>query len=163
MIFINNKNKKYIYGLDLSMSNSGIAIFDLNTFKPVLITSISTNAKNEHGKRLHTQREYTKKIIKKYPPYEVAIERGFSRFNKATQTIFKVHGIYNELFHNQKQFYYRPNTIKKVVGGHGHATKQKIQAKILRRYPDIKFNNDDESDAFAVAVCHLIKKHDMKW
>lgn len=37
MIFISKKNKKYIYGLDLSMSNSGIAIFNLDTYKPVTI------------------------------------------------------------------------------------------------------------------------------
>jgi Holliday junction resolvasome RuvABC endonuclease subunit len=154
---------KFLYGLDLSMSNTGIAIFDINTCKPALITSVKTNSKNTHGKRLHGQREYMKELIKKYPPHEVAIERGFSHMNTTTQVIYRVHGIANELFYEYPQFYYPPATVKKIVGKHGQAKKEVVQANILKKYPDLKFANNDESDATAVALTHLIKKHKMKW
>lgn len=145
------------------MSNSGIAIFDIDTYKPILITSIKTNNKDEYGNRLHTQREYFKELIKKYPPYEVAIERGFTLHNTSTQVIYRVHGVVNELFHEYKQFYYAPNQVKKIVGRHGQAKKEQVKNNILEIYPELKFNNSDESDAAAVALCHLIKKHNMKW
>ncbi len=160
MIFV---NKKYIYGLDLSMANSGISIFNLNTYKPVLITSVSTNAKDEHGKRLHTQREYMKELIEKHPPYEIAIERSFTRFNNATQILYRCHGVVNELFYNYPQFYYAPNAIKKIITGNGQSNKSIVAKKILEKYPYLKFANNDESDATAIAICHLIKKHKMKW
>ena len=33
----------YLWAFDLSMDNTGIAIFDLHTYKPLHITSIKTN------------------------------------------------------------------------------------------------------------------------
>lgn len=154
---------KYLYGLDLSMANTGIAIFDIDTYKPILITSISTNSKEEYGDRLHTQRGYMKDLIKKYPPYEVAIEKGFTMHNTSTQVIYRVHGVTQELFHEYKQFYYAPTTVKKAITGNGKSNKELVQETILKKYPNIKFDNEDQSDAVGVACCHLIKKHKMKW
>lgn len=145
------------------MSNTGVAIFNVDTYEPILVTSIATNAKQEHGERLHTQREFIKELIEKYPPYEVAIERGFSHMNNTTQVIYRVHGIFNELFHKYQQFYYPPATVKSVVGKHGQAKKEVVQANILKKYPELKFDNTDQSDAVAIGLTHLIKIHKMKW
>lgn len=158
MIYIS----KYLYGLDLSMSNTGIAIFDIDTYEPILITSVATKDKEEYGERLHTQREYMKELIEKYSPYEIAIERGFTRFNTSTQVVYRVHGVTNELFHDYPQFYYAPNQVKKIVAGNGQAKKEVVQKAILKKYPNLEFANDDESDAFSIGICHLIKKHKMK-
>lgn len=162
MIYI-SKDIKYLWGLDLSMSNSGIVIFNIDTFEPVHITSIKTNDKQEHGERLHTQREFVKELINKYPPYEVAIEKGFTRFNNATQTIYRVVGVFNEILHKYNQYYYAATTIKKLVGGNGKASKELVQKSILKKYPNIEFDNEDQSDAFGVCISHLIKKYKMKW
>lgn len=145
------------------MSCTGIAIFNINTYEPVLITSIKPNAKKEHGERLHTIREYIKEIMIKYPPHEVSIEQGFTMHNKSTQVIYRCHGVANELFHEYKQYYYAPTTVKKLVGKHGQAKKDVVQQQILKRYPDIVFKNEDESDAVGVCVSHLITEHNMKW
>lgn len=145
------------------MSNSGISIFNIDTFESVHITSIETNPKQEHGKRLHTQREFIRELIDEYPPYEVAIEKGFTRFNNATQVIFRVVGIFNEVLHKYPQFYYAPTTVKKIITGNGQAKKELLIDAILKRYPDIKFANTDESDSFGVGITHLVKVHKMKW
>lgn len=145
------------------MSNTGIAIFNIETFKPIYIDSVKTNAKQEHGDRLHTIREFMKDLIKQYPPYEVAIERGFSHMNTTTQVIYRVHGVCNELFHEYPQFYYPPATVKLEVAKHGQAKKEVVQKAILKNYPDINFDDEDQSDAAAVAICHLIKVHKMNW
>ena len=108
-------------------------------------------------------REYMKNLISKYPPYEVAIEQAFTRHNKATQVIYRCHGVANELFHEYEQFYYAPTTVKMLVGRHGQAKKEVVQKAILKKYPDIFFNNEDESDAAGVAISHLITNYEMKW
>ena len=155
MIYIN----KYIYGIDPSMSCTGIAIFDLEKKEPILITSIKTNPKDAYGIRLHMIRNYIKGLIDEYKPYEIALERGFSRFHTSTQVSYRVHGVIQELLRDYQQFYYPPKTIKNVITNRGNANKKFVQKCILKRYPNINFNNNDESDACGVAICHLIKKH----
>lgn len=152
---------KYLYAFDLSMSCTGIAIFDLDTYKPVHISSIKTNNKDTYGVRLHVIREYIKGLIKQYPPYEIAIERGFSRHNTATQVLYRVHGVTNELLKDYKQYYYAPKTVKSTIVS-GDATKKRIQDYIKKKFPEIEFNNEDESDAFAVGLTHLKKKYELK-
>ena len=145
------------------MSNSGICIFNIDTYEPIHITSIKTNDKQTHGERLHVQREFIKELIKKYPPYEVAIEKGFTRFNASTQIIYRVVGVFNEVLHEYQQFYYAPTTVKKTITGNGQSKKDVVQKAILKKYPDIEFDNEDQSDAFSVGIHHLIKNHKMKW
>lgn len=145
------------------MSNSGIAIFDIENFKPIYITSIKTNPKHDYGQRLHTQRNSIKELIRQYPPYEIAIEKGFTRFNKSTQVIYRVVGVFNEVLHSYSQFYYTPTSVKKTIANNGQAKKEVIQDKILKVFPNIEFNNQDESDAVAVAITHLVHKYKMNW
>ena len=152
----------YLYAFDLGMSSPGMTIFDLKTHEPIMITSIKTNDKETHGQRLFAIKMHFAKSIKKYPPSEIAIERGFSQHNTSTQVTFRVHGVVNEMFKSIPQFYYPPTTVKKSILT-GNATKEAIRKEIEKKYPDIKFKNEDESDSFAVGLCHLIKKHEMKW
>ncbi len=140
------------------MSNSGICIFNIDTYEPIHITSIKTDDKQTHGERLHTQREFIKELIKKYPPYEVAIEKGFTRFNA-----YRVVGVFNEVLHEYQQFYYAPTTVKKSITGNGQSNKSVVQKAILKKYPNIEFENEDQSDAFSVGIHHLIKNHKMNW
>lgn len=145
------------------MSCTGLTIFDLETQQPIFVGSVKTNSEETHGERLNDIREYMKGLIAKYPPHEVAIEQGFTMHNKSTQIIYMVHGVCNELFHEYEQFYYAPTTVKKLVSNNGRSSKEILQASVLKRYPDIKFANTDESDAFGVGISHLIKKYKMKW
>lgn len=145
------------------MSCTGVAIFNLDKQKPVLISHVKTNDKETYGKRLHTIREFLKDLMGKYPPYEVAIERGYTFHNNATQVLYRCHGVCNQLFHEYDQFYYPPATIKKLITGNGRASKSLVQDKILEKYPNLEFMNEDESDAVGIAVSHMIKKYKMKW
>lgn len=157
------KVSRYAYGLDLSMTCSGIAIFDIDTFEPVLVTSISPSAKGEHGDKLHEQREYMEEIISQYPPEVVYYEKGFSRFNTATQVVFRVVGVFNELLREYPLDYFAPTSVKKEITGNGKASKELLQSTIAERYPQIEFSNTDESDAVGVVLTGLIKNHKMDW
>jgi Holliday junction resolvasome RuvABC endonuclease subunit len=155
----------YLYAFDLSMECTGLTVFDLGDYKPVLVTSISTSHFKKsatHGQKLKYIEEEVIKIGKKYQPKIVCIERGFSRFNTSTQVIYRVHGIINKLFHNYEQIYYPPKTVKEAIC-RGDATKKYVQDTIHSVYPDIEFANEDESDSFAVGLTYLIKNEYISW
>lgn len=151
----------YIWGLDLSMSNTGISVFDLNgNIKK--ITSIKTNDKDSHGQRLKVIADKMLNLLDEFTPSKVIIERGFAHFNTATSVLYRVHGLVNYLLADYEQIYYSPKEIKKTILK-GNATKQQIMDKILSVYPDIKFENYDESDSCAVGITYFIKERVINW
>lgn len=151
----------YIHAYDLSMDSTGFCIFDEN-INPVLIDSIPTKPKQSHGKRLKVIADKMLQLKKEYPTEIIAIERGFCRFNTATQVIYRVHGACNLVFHDCEQIYYPPKTVKEAILK-GDATKKQVQETIKNKYPDVIFKNEDESDAFAVGLTYFIKTGKIKW
>jgi Holliday junction resolvasome RuvABC endonuclease subunit len=152
----------YLYGLDLSMENTGVTIFDLETMQPIHISSIPTNKKHSHGKRLYIIGQELIKLKDKYTPSVIAIERGFSRFNTSTQVIYRVHGLVNYLFYDVEQIYYPPKKVKEVII-RGDATKKLVRQAIENKYPDVKFDDEDQSDSFAIALTYLIINKLIEW
>jgi len=148
------KYKKYIWGLDLSLKNTGVTIFQDN--KPIFIGSTMTKDKQTHGVRLKQIYDYLSELKDKYPPSVVCIERAFSRFNTSTAVIYRVHGIVNLLFYDVEQVYYPPKTIKESILK-GNATKKEVMEEVLKLYPNVTFENDDQSDSFAIVVTYLNK------
>lgn len=85
-------------------------------------------------------------------------ERGFSRFSKGTQTLFKVVGISDLAVWQvcEKQFEEIPPTIvKKTITGKGSATKEEVAAGLARFVGKREYASDDQSDAVAVGVTWL--------
>lgn len=154
---------RYIYSFDLAMENTGLVIYDLDEHKPVVITTISTNPKKTHGIRLHHIYTTLMKYMKEYPVYEVVLERGFSRFATSTQVIFRTHGLINWIFRDYDQTYIPPKSIKLAITGNGKSTKKQVQDVILSKLPELKFENEDESDAYAILLALLVTKHNMQW
>lgn len=144
------------------MDNTGIVIFDLNTYEPIHITSIKMNKKHTHGKRLYQLGQEIISLKDNYPPSVIAIERGFSRFNTSTQVIYRVHGLINYLFHDVEQIYYPPKKVKEAIV-RGDATKKFVRQMIENKYPAAKFENEDESDAFAISLTYLIENNLIIW
>jgi Holliday junction resolvasome RuvABC endonuclease subunit len=152
----------YLYGLDLSMENTGVTIFNLESKQPIHISSIPTNKKHTHGKRLYIIGQELIKLKDKYPPSIIAIERGFSRFNTSTQVIYRVHGLVNYLFHDIEQVYYPPKKVKEAII-RGDAAKKLVRQVIENKYPDVKFDDEDQSDSFAIGICYLIENKLIEW
>jgi Holliday junction resolvasome RuvABC endonuclease subunit len=153
--------EEYIYGLDLSMSQTGVAIFDLQG-NFVKVCSIATKDKDTHGKRLKVIADFLLELKEIYPAEKVIIERGFGHFNTSTAVIFRVHGIANYIFWNEEQIYYPPKKIKSIILN-GKASKKQVQDEIIRRYPGIKFENEDESDAVSICLCWFIINKIIDW
>lgn len=172
-----NSISEYIWAFDLSMDDSGIAIFDKKA-NPIHICSIKTNEKQTHGERLKYIADKVLELRKQYPTKIIVIERGFSRFNTSTQVIYRVHGLINYLFADCQQIYYPPKKVKSFILN-GNATKKQLREEIKRRYPDIKFNkiekknkktkqitieeNENESDAVAVGLTYFIDHKLIEW
>jgi crossover junction endodeoxyribonuclease RuvC len=146
----------YIWGLDLSLSNSGIAIFDEQGI-PVCVFSIKTNSKEEHKFRLKQIGKTLLKYKKKYPPKEMIIENAFTRFNKATQALYRVRGLVEYLFWDISMTFLAPTTIKKIITGSGKGEKTDIENSIRKLYPEIQFKNNDESDALAAGTTYFMR------
>jgi len=143
------------------MESTGFCIFD-EDMNPILIDSIPTKKSQSHGKRLKVIAVKMAELKTNYPTKTIVIERGFSRFNMATQVIYRVHGVTNLLFYDCDQIYYPPKTVKEAILS-GNATKKQVQEEIKKRYPDVVFKNEDESDAYAVGLTHFIKIGKLVW
>lgn len=149
--------KKYIYALDLSLNNTGIAIFTNNgTF--VECSSISTtDEKDIRGKFVIIANEY-KKFMRAYPVDKVVMEQGFTRYNISTQMIFRCVGLTNYIFSEYEQISIPASTVKKIITGKGNATKEEVKDSVLKIYPKIRFQNLDESDAVSVGIAYFRKE-----
>lgn len=148
----------YIWALDISLSNTGVCIFDLNGV-PVKLFSISTDAKFEHKERLKTIADVLLENRKIYPTKTVVLESGFFRFIKSTQAIYKVIGLVTYLFNDCEQILYPPSSVKKVVSGNGETNKEGIREIVSKKFPELFFDNNDESDAAGIGMCYFIEKN----
>jgi len=151
-------------GLDMSLSSAGVAVIEVEEGLPKLLlaTRAKTNPKHNHGKRLYQIAGKLRSVSDDYGPFQAVIrEKGFSRFAKATQAIFKSIGISDIVFKEFDIIEYSPTTIKKVIGGAGRSSKDTVEEmvrEILGLEDDYKFESDDASDAAAIILTHLIKE-----
>ncbi len=157
MFFRGEMEEKYVIALDLSLSNSGVCIFDKNR-NPVELCSIPTNGKDPHGVRLKNLADSLFHIRSKYDIDLAVFEKGFSRFNQSTQAVFKATGVANYVFYDCEQIYYAPSSVKKIVSGNGRTDKAGIRKIIESKYPHLKIANEDESDAVSIGLAYFIDK-----
>jgi crossover junction endodeoxyribonuclease RuvC len=148
---------KYIVGLDLSLSSTGVAIFNQDG-KLKKVMTIETSPKLETQIRLKKIGEELLKIKKEYNPTISVLEEGFVRFNTSTKQLYRVHGIAQYIFADIEQKYYFPMTIRKIVCGKGNVDKEYMRNEVLKLFPKIKFKNYDESDAVGIGLAYFMDK-----
>src|SRR5690606_14907354 len=74
----------------------------------------------------------------------------------------RAHGVVNYIFWEYPQRYYPPKSVK-VALIHGNASKEDLAIAIKAKYNYITFQNEDESDATAVALTTLIEEGIIEW
>ena len=100
-------------------------------------------------------------LIEQYAPSEVAIEQVFVKNNPSSAIkLGQARGaaIAAALANGASLAEYSPRAIKQAVVGYGHADKTQVQAmvKMILKLPAaaiLAYN--DESDALAIAICHV--------
>ena len=156
------KNKKLILGVDPGLNFTGWGMVESlsNSEKYISHGVIETKKRNGLGQRLNKIYEGLEKIVDKYSPNHISIEKIFSNSNPdSTLKLGKARGIVFLLAarKNLDISEYSPNTVKKNLVGYGHADKNQIIKMIERIYPSIKIYSEDSADALAVAICHAMQ------
>ncbi|HXH73730.1 MAG TPA: crossover junction endodeoxyribonuclease RuvC [Bacteriovoracaceae bacterium] len=104
--------------------------------------------------------DQTMKLLDQYTPDEIALESLI--FVKSPTALIKLaqsRGVMLAALaqkYDKKIFEYSPNTVKATVTGHGHADKEGIQKVLGQQLGITEFKSHDESDALAIALCHLL-------
>lgn len=114
----------------------------------------------DHYQKLRLIYERISELAVEYKPKEMAIEAPF--FGENVQSMLKLGraqgvAIAAALAHGMEVTEYAPTKVKVSVTGNGHASKAQVAA-MLTHLLDLEqqaIEIHDETDALAVAVCHL--------
>lgn len=138
-------------GRKISYIASGILKFDGNT---------------EFLHRVKDIYEKTALLLDQFNPDVIALEslifvKSPTALIKLAQSRGAMLAVLSQKYH-EKIYEYSPNLVKSTVTGHGHADKEGIQ-KVLKQYLGLgDFKSHDESDAVAIALCHLLNHDSVK-
>lgn len=146
-----------ILGLDPSLSSTGWGVIEANGNRLQYIADgfIPTDPKMPIEKRLDYIFRTLCGVIEMYHPEEAAIEKTF--LNKNPETSLKLSMARGVVilatgYHNIPLFEFEPNKVKKALVGVGHADKNQIETMIKILLPGCSPQNNDSSDALAMAI-----------
>ncbi|KKW19313.1 MAG: Crossover junction endodeoxyribonuclease RuvC [Parcubacteria group bacterium GW2011_GWA2_51_10] len=152
-----------ILAIDPGYGRCGMAILEREDRKDILVYSgcLETDAKVDFPLRLAAVAAECSRLIEKYAPAALAIEKLYFSANK--KTAMRVSEVRGALIGSAAErgipvFEYTPGEIKSATAGSGSADKTQI-AKMLHALVKIekKIKYDDEYDAIAVGVTHLAR------
>lgn len=160
---------KIILGIDPGYDRMGVCIIEKESntkYKILFSTCLESDRKMEINKRIFEIGKEIKKIILKYNPTELAIEKLFFTTNQKTvMGVSEARGavIYLAQDLGLKVAEYTPLEIKIAITGYGKADKPQVYFMIKQIFKIDKNINekitkklDDEYDAIAVGYTHLI-------
>jgi crossover junction endodeoxyribonuclease RuvC len=149
----------YILAIDPGFERIGIAILEKDSFKKESIiysNCFKTPSTLIFPKRLEMIGLEIEKVIKKYKPKALAIEKLYMTTNQKTvMNVAEVRGMIIYLATKNKLdiYEYSPPQIKLAITGYGKASKEMILSmlgKLIKLDPKIK--SDDELDAIAIGL-----------
>lgn len=152
-----------ILGIDPGTLKTGYGLIEFSNGRVKLLASGTIENKRIKSLPLRLKFIYDEisKLIEEYLPDELSIESAF--YGKNVQSALKIghaRGV-SILAAINKQiptYEYSPREIKKSVVGNGAASKQQVMY-MVNQILELKreITNFDETDAIAVALCHLQK------
>lgn len=92
-------------------------------------------------------------------------EKGFSRFARETQALYKVVGVADlAAWHAKNEAYHEiaPSMIKKLLTGNGKASKEEVASALEQYVGKLEYAVTDESDAVAAGVAWLIQTNQLQ-
>ena len=151
-----------LLSIDPGFERVGIAVIEHNQKqKDVLLYSacFKTSAKIPFHERLTAIGEEVEKIIKKYKPEALAIEKLYFTTNQKTvMGVSEARGviIYSASRNGLNIFEYTPPQIKVAVTGYGKADKNMVISMVPKLIEmKTNTNSDDELDAIAIGLTCL--------
>ncbi len=151
-------SKKIILGLDPGFADTGFGIIfkDKKGIQFIEAGSIQTSKFNKFPERLAKIYKEIKKLIVKYKPDIVGIEKlYFARNVKTALDVGHARGVAILACQSQKVdiLEFTPTQVKQAVTNNGRANKRQVglMVKILLKLKEIP-KSDDAADALAIAI-----------
>lgn len=154
--------------VDPGYDRCGVAIIESGPEGEKLLysTCITTDKNKDFSSRLYVIGSELRKLIKKYGPDVLAIEKTF--FTKNQKTAIEVshaRGVimYEASCVDMPVFEYTPPAIKVATTGYGASDKSQIMAmipKLIKIDKEIRY--DDEFDAIAIGLTHLAHQNNQR-
>jgi crossover junction endodeoxyribonuclease RuvC len=153
-----------VLAIDPGSITAGYALLQQEGRKITYIASgiLKFRAEDEFLNRVKDFYSQTLDLVNKYKPDEIALEslifvKSPTALIKLAQSRGAMLAALTQNYH-QKIYEYSPNLIKSTVTGHGHADKEGIQKVVSLQLGIKEFKSHDESDALAIALCHLLNR-----
>lgn len=150
-----------ILAIDPGFERVGIAIIEKNNPKDILVYSdcFKTSNKLIFNKRLVNIGNEIERVIKKYKPEVLAIEKLYFTTNQKTAMgVSEARGVvvYVCSKNNLDIYEYTPPQIKIAVTGYGKATKDMVMSMVPKLiHIENNSGSDDELDAIAIGITCL--------
>lgn len=153
-----------VLGVDPGYDRLGVAIIKKGDNKKLMYSDCLGLSKTESfHNRIRAVGEEIEKIIKKYKPQVVAVEKTFfSKNRKTALAVSEARGVvlYIAAKNKVKIFEYSPQEIKLAVTGYGKSTKDQVASMVRSLVSvDKEIDRDDEYDAIAIALTHIATKN----
>jgi crossover junction endodeoxyribonuclease RuvC len=162
-------NKTRVLGVDPGFGRIGIAVLERGSGRETLLHSecIETDKKSAHEKRLLTLGLGVREIILEWKPSALAIEKLFFNQNISSALgVAEARGviIYEAARAELSVYEYSPQDVKIAVTGYGKAEKAQMESmtRKLVRVPSSQKKRDDELDAIALCITHLVSHRNIK-
>ena len=148
-----------ILGIDPGTTLIGYGIIDYNgkKYTPVIYGDFRTKSKIPNKDRVRDIYIFFDKLIKKYQPEKVSLERlFFSKNAKTAMEVSEVRGVLLLVAANHGLIIseFTPQQVKQAVSCYGKAEKFQVQTmvKLILQLDEIP-KPDDTADALAIAIC----------
>ncbi|MCS7165033.1 MAG: crossover junction endodeoxyribonuclease RuvC [Candidatus Calescibacterium sp.] len=155
-----------IIGIDAGTTRVGFAVLKKHKKQEIKIIQygLMPIKSKEHDLRIKQIYEYTRKLIKKYKPTTVVVERLYYHLNRKTafevsQAIGVINLACTQL--DTSLSLINPTQVKKIITNKGNANKKEIQNQIISKFNgqiknDKKSLIDDVTDAIAIALSFIM-------
>jgi len=180
------EKNRYLIALDLSLNETGYAVFDRIKRYPLVdwgtIQNNHFDAKTEEGKKLQRIEMVMMTLRGSYYPADIVCEEWLANVqtsgrvnrNNGYTSAYKlggVHGVAKKVFHDKEFIFINNKTMKRVFGGHGDSQKEDIiekcyenKEKLVGKKAAAGFTvkNDNDADAIGLGVTHMIENGEWK-
>lgn len=153
-----------VLGIDPGSVKTGWALLKVVGSKVSYIDSgvLKFNSKKDFLARIPQMKQLLSDLLAKTSPDQLALESLiYVKSPTALMKLAQTRGVViaeSIEFVGDKIFEYSPNLIKSAITGHGHANKESIQKTIKMILGVDDFATHDESDAIAIALCHILMR-----
>ncbi|QVL31441.1 crossover junction endodeoxyribonuclease RuvC [Telmatocola sphagniphila] len=157
-----------ILGIDPGLNTTGYGLLEYSTGKIRLVEagvvrSLPSKKQSDLGLRLKSLFEGISEIVDQYKPEAMAIEQLYSHYAHPRTAIIMGHArgalLLAAGMKNIPVHHFKATQIKKTITGHGHASKEQIQATVTRELGLLKAPEPyDVTDALAVALCFVFSR-----